>query len=273
MEEAPLPPLYRIAVFTIPEDRSELAELLVEHLSLLPTDGAIQARNLPGVITGEFPGDTAERAVRALAAAGLQAQAVPADAVPHLHPFEVPHHLRWPAEALEICGLSGEVESRIPWGHVDLISVGQVPLDSSRHHTDRQTTVVAAGRHHVPEGDSNARLSPGPEAWIVCSQPDRVLKLDHKKLNYEHLGVNKSESATANFRHFLVELVERASTAYLTPATVAFLAGDLAQRFSFPGSTDLERATLVHLLIRRSRLNSTAPPTPAESKTSLPAAG
>ncbi|RPI91244.1 MAG: hypothetical protein EHM42_00005 [Planctomycetaceae bacterium] len=266
MTQAISPTWYRIAIFAIPEDRSELAEILAKTLSLLPTDAAIQARNLPGLVNGEFPLDAARRATQALAELGLHAEAIPVDQTPHLHPCETPHHLRWPAEGLEICGLSGEVESTVAWPNVEMISVGQVPLESTMHHTDRKTTFVSAGRHHVPEGDSTARLAAGPEAWVVCREPHRVLRLDHKRFNYEGLAERKTESATANFRQFLMELVARAQDAYLTPATMAFLTAEHAQKYSFASVTELERSTLLHLLIRRSGRSAVMPsPNPTAS--------
>ncbi|MCY2967853.1 MAG: hypothetical protein NT069_30200, partial [Planctomycetota bacterium] len=153
------PSLYRIVVFATPEDRLEVASVLRECLSLLPTDAAIQARLLPGVVNGEYPRESAERAAVAISELGPHAEAIPTHLVPVLHPCETPRHLRWPVGELQIVDARGEIEQRIAWDDVELVSVGQVPLDSTRHNTPRSTAVIAAGRHVVPEGNSTSPLA------------------------------------------------------------------------------------------------------------------
>jgi hypothetical protein len=244
------PTLYRIAVFATPDDRTELASVLREQLNLLPTDAAIQARNLPGVLPERLPLAQAQRVSEGIREHGLHAEAFPANSIPELHPCETPHHLRWPAEGLQLCDLQGRVEHTIPWADIELVSLGQISTMAMGPGAIPPIVTVSAGGHPVPHRDTHSRHSSGLEILILSRNPRRVLRLDQKRLNYEFLGDRRSDSAANNIRLFLAELAQLAPGTYLTPATTAFLSHDVLSRYEFGSFEELERRTVLHALIR-----------------------
>jgi len=244
--------MHRVVVFACPSaDRVPLSDILVEHLGLTRTDAAIQARLAPGVIQGEFPEARAKDAATAIQQLGIQARAVSATEIPALHPVERVHHLRWPETGLEIRDAAGTDWETIPWNKIDLVSVGQVPLDSVRHVVARSTTLVSTGRHHTTEAESSAPHSPGLELLLVCRDPFRVLRLEHPHLNYEFLADRRGSGSADNFRLLVTDLLSRAPNAYKTPATQAWLAGESTAAYHFDSAIALERVTQLNLLIHR----------------------
>ncbi|HTI49994.1 MAG TPA: hypothetical protein VL475_03545, partial [Planctomycetaceae bacterium] len=151
---------------------------------------------------------------------------------------------------LEIIELHDREAALVPWNDIDLVSVGQVPQDSARHYISGEGATVRSARRTGPS-TMETPLSPGPEAWILCRNLVRWLRIDHKRMNYEYLGNRKTDSATANFRLFLDDIVARARQAYLTPSTRAFLEHGSVADYSFKTVEDLQRATELHLLIHR----------------------
>jgi hypothetical protein len=246
--------MHRLVVFACSAaDREPLADSLVEHLGLTRTDAAVQARLAPGVIRGEFPEAQAHAAAAAIQQLGLQARVLPSTEVPVLHPLERFHHLRWPETGLEIRDATGTDWETIPWTSLDLVSVGQVPLDSVRHVVARSTTLVSTGRHQTTEAESSVPHSPGLELLLVCRDPFRVLRLEHLHLNYEFLGDRRTSGSAENFRLLITDLLVRAPHAFRTPATQAWLSGESTAAYHFDSPTALERSTQLNLLIHRLR--------------------
>ena len=56
-------------------------------------------------------------------------------------------------------------------------------------------------------------------------------------------------SASRNFRLFIGDIVARSSSAYLPPATRAFLEHGLLRHYEFHDSEELQRYTQFHLLL------------------------
>jgi hypothetical protein len=77
-------------------------------------------------------------------------------------------------------------------------------------------------------------------------------------MNYEYLGSRKTPSATRNFRLFVEDLVQRIPSAYVTPATRAFLEHGPPRHYEFDSTDQLRRYTVFHLLIRLRAENQTA---------------
>jgi hypothetical protein len=241
---------YRVVVFAEPDDPHDLAEVFESVLKMHPTDAMVQARRPPGVLPTPLDREQAERLAGSIVAAGVQAEAVSASELPILEHVPAVHHARCLETGLEIIELHGWEAALVPWDVIDLLSVGQVPQETSRHFSEAQSTSIKAGRRTGPT-TVETPLPPGPEAWIICSNPFRVYRIDHKRMNYEYLGERKTDSATANFQLFINDVVARARRAYLTPATRAFLERGSVGSYSFESSEDLERFTVLHLLIHR----------------------
>jgi hypothetical protein len=109
---------------------------------------------------------------------------------------------------------------------------------------------ISAARRTSP-GPKDILMTPGPSAWFVCKNPDRELRIDHKRMNYEYLGKRKTFSATANFRLFLDDVIARARQAYLTPSTRDYLEHGSVSDYSFDSPEALKQDAILHILIRR----------------------
>jgi hypothetical protein len=240
-------PIFRVAVFAAPEDLHDLGQVLTAVLGMQPIDALVVARHAPGILPDQVPPQKAAALVAAINQIGLHAEIVPAGYLPDFEHCETVHHVRNLDAVLQILGLQGEVEASVPWADIELISVGVVPLEVSKH--DEAPRLISAARHttHQP---LNVSLPAGPELWIVHRDPLRVLRIDHRRMNYESLGESMTDSATANFRLFLDRLIQHATQAYITPSTRAFLEHGPERLYHFDTPAQLQRDTQFHLLIR-----------------------
>lgn len=243
-------PLYRVVVFGAPDDPRELSQVLELTLGMHATDALVHARMAPGVSSLALPREQAERVVAGISAVGLGAEVIADADVPVLTRATVVHHASCLETGLEIIELHGRESALIAWDDVDLLSVGQIPKESSRHYQTSEMMTVTSGRRTGPSAFETP-LTPGPEAWIICTRPFRPYRIDHKRMNYEYLGDRKTDSATNNFRLFIDDIIAHAQRAYLTPATRAYIERGSVADYSFDTAEELQRTTLLHLLIRR----------------------
>lgn len=251
-------PLYRVVVFGTPDDPLDLCQVFETVLGMHATDAMIHARSAPGVIGLSLTREQADRIASGIAEVGLGADVVADADLPALARATIVHHAACLDSGLEIIELHGRDSAIVAWDDIDLLSVGQVPQEHARHYVPSEMVTVKSGRRTGPS-TLETPLSPGPEAWILCARPFRVFRIDHKRMNYEYLRDRKIDSATANFRIFVDDIVARARRAYLTPATRAFLEHGSVADYSFANADGLQRYTILHLLIHR-RFGAT--PTP-----------
>jgi hypothetical protein len=241
---------FRVVVYAAPDDPQELGEALVRVLGLHATDALVLARTAPGPLGDELPRDAAERLAAEISQIGVRAEAIPAGDVPEFKSVLVVHHARCLDTGLEVLGLNAEEKMLIPWGDIDLISVGQVPQEMARHYVTGEMAAMSAARRTSP-GPRDVLMTPGPSAWFVCKNPEQQLRIDHKRMNYEYLGKRKTFSATANFRLFLDDVIARARPADLTPSTRDYLVHGSVTDYSNGSPDDLKHDAILHLLIRQ----------------------
>jgi hypothetical protein len=243
-------PQFRVVVYAAPDDLHELAEILGRELGSHSTDALVQARTVPGALGDELSRETAERLAAEISQIGVRAEAVPAGDVPEFNTVTVVHHARCLDSGLEVLGLNAREQMLVPWNDVDLISVGQVPQETARHYVTGEMATISAARRTTP-GPKDILMTPGPSAWFVCKNPDRQLRIDHKRMNYEYLGKRKTFSATANFRLFLDDVIAKARQAYLTPSTRDYLEHGSVTDYSFASLEALKHDAILHLMIKR----------------------
>ena len=241
---------YRVIVFAAPDDVEELGEVLENVLGLHATDALVLARTAPGPLGEKTTREAAERLAAEIARIGLRAEAVPAGDIPEFTNMVIVHHARCLDTGLDVLGLNAEEKMLIAWNDIELIGVGQVPQETSRHYPAGQMVTVTAARRTVP-GPKDMLQTPGPCAWLVCHNPDCQLRIDHKRMNYEYLGQRKTFSATANFRLFLDDVIAHARAAYLTPSTRDYIEHGSVTDYSFDSPDELKRDAILHLLIHR----------------------
>lgn len=256
MDTTPSDPL-RLVVFARPDDEDALVKVLMDVLHLNRLDARIHAHAVPGVLVDRLSLSQAQQAVRGIRELGVNAIAVPESALPKLEHPEVVHRAACRDTGFEVSGLSGAERLSIAWSDLEVISLGWVPLDKARHFNVESQVVVFSAPHSVEEKVEVTSLY-GAELWMTILGSERVLKLDQDHMNYEYLGKRMADSAVANFRLFLADLVQRARSAYLTPATHAFLRHAHLEQYRFDDSAALKRETLRHVLLHREQLKAAA---------------
>lgn len=231
--QRPAPPRdaagYRVAVFSVPHDRSVLAAALSEALELTGLDARIRAHNLPGILPERLSQSEAARVVDSLRQSGCDADMVLDEQLPDLRHAPKAHHVRCTASALEVLPTTGDELERIPWNRVALISVADVPLDAAHHHAPPRTVMIrGTPRRNDAESTTVVR---GPELWLALVEPFGVLHIDHREMNYEYLGERMTGSATTNFSEFLADVRREAPHAVLTPTAQAFFDHDSVESY------------------------------------------
>src|SRR6185369_9886305 len=225
-------PIVRVAVFAAPDEADDLSRVLSDVLGFHPTDAAIHARGMPGLLPDSLPRAKGERLAAAINGLGLHAECIPAEEIPELDHGQAVHHLRCLESGLEVVGTNGERETVVPWQDIDVICVGVVPQEAAKHYLTGEMATLSAARRTTHLA-LELSLPEGPELWIVCSRPFRVLRVDHKRMNYEYLGERKTDSATVNFPLFLADVLQRIPHVYLTPSTRAFLGHGAERLYRF----------------------------------------
>lgn len=240
---------YRVVVFNKQSELDELTDLFVKTLGSTAIDARVGAKHVPGVLPFHLSCDKAQELAQAVCRLGVHAEAIPQQFIPHLDDAQTVHHVRCTPAGLEVLGLQEETQTLVHWGDVELLGIGQLPLETTVHF-DLNAPRFSAARHtaHQP---LRTLLPDGPEAWIIGRNPGRAFRIDHARMNYETLGAQKTDSATANFRLFVETMVAHVPEAYLTPSTRSYLCGAPAYEYAFESSECLQRYVEFHLLIRQ----------------------
>jgi hypothetical protein len=242
----------RVAVFSKPDDVHELADVLAEELGLHPTDAMHEAHSVPCVLTPRLTSANAERITAAIEQLGLRTEPIPLDELRAFEDLRTVHHLACRVSGLEILDLLGLPAELIPWGDLEVLSVGETPAESSHHQQTSEFAVISSARHI--QDVSTDVMTHTIELWIVCGSPERVYRLDASKQNFESLAEHKTNSMRINMRLLLQRIVRQAPHAHLTPAAREFLDHDKLARFTSP--EQLLNVTQLHLLISH-RISST----------------
>ena len=240
---------HRVVVFAVPDDTESLLSHFQQRLGITSLDAQIRLHGLPGILPDALSSQDAEALVGAIQQLGVDAQVLTAADCPDLGHAATVHHVRCSELALEIVPNPGTTIESIGWDRVGVISVADVPLDGVHHATAPRTVMVRSS----PRKNDAEVTTPlhGVEMWIVCEDPFRALRMDHREMNYEYLGPAISGSGELNFRSFARDLVAHARSAYLTPTARAFLAGAAIDRFRLDSRATHRRLVEYHCVLRR----------------------
>ena len=268
MDNSPSGPAeLRVVVYSKPVSPDLLAAVLQHELRLHHTDALIWARHLPGVLNGTFSEEKAQALVAALARIGVRSRAILADEVPDLRRTTVIHHVRCTDLGLQVIQIDGEPGVLVPWDAIQMVCIGEVPIDVNRHYSAAKWTGISAG-HHFQSAGINLTGAPTCEAWIVSRPPLPVICIDQGYMNYEYLGSRRVDSAASNFHTFIADVTRQATSAKLTESTVAYLSHIKPEMYRFVNREELIRhVTLQALIVRET--NSTVQPQPPTEALSL----
>ncbi len=238
---------YHIVVFAAPDDPHDLAAVLADVLGIHRTDAMIHSRLVPGILPEHLSSDEARRLTAAVNELGLHAECVPTHEIPSFGHGESVHHVRCHAAGVDVFGLRGELEDCVPWNEIELVCVGVVPQETTKHFLTNEMATLSAARRtsHAP---LEVALTAGPELWLVRRNPFHAYRVDHKRMNYEYLGTRKTDSATVNFRLFMDDLLRNVPHAYVTPSTRAFLMHGPERLYQFDTAEHLQRYAEYHYL-------------------------
>lgn len=242
--------VYRLAIFSPVDEPERLSETFQTVLGMHPTDAKIWARHLPGVLHETFTLQDAQALATAIAELGLRVRVIRRDDVPNLHSAERVHHLRCDESGLQLMDVEGHPALQIPWDSIEMICIGEAPLDTTRHYAGERWDGIAGGRRS-PHQPVETTRSTGLEAWITCRSPYPSLRIDHEQMNYEYLGDRCVESATVNFRSLIGDLAERSKNAMLTESTHAYLRHVQPEHYRFKTETELLHYATIQALLAR----------------------
>ncbi len=240
---------YRIVIFTQLKDPHELGRVFAEKLDMHAVDAEIWAHHVPGILNESFSEEQAKELANAIGDLGIQVTAIRRSQIPDLRRAIPAHHVRCEEHGLQVIDLHGKPEALIPWVAVEMICVGEVPLDVARHHAPNMWNGVS-GRNSSHDL-SQAPLASGWEVLVTCRHPYPSLKIEHDRMNYEYLGSRHTVSSESNFRHLLSDLTGSATQALVTESTQSFLQRNHPGKHHFKSQSELiHYATLSALLAR-----------------------
>lgn len=251
---------YRLAIYSQIKDPHVLSAVFQSVLKVHPTDAIVWARHVPGVLNESFTVRQAQELASAIQAQGFRARAIQRDQVPNLRQAIAVHHARCEMNGLQLIELHGMPEILIPWSAIQMICVGEVPIEISRHFPAGPFSGLSASHHyHPPQID--VPLTPSLKLLITCGQFLPNIRIDHERMNYEYLGSRRVESATSNFQQFIQDLATRATSAQLTGSTRAYMNHEQPESYRFKSPDEfLQYATLEATLAREPLLESDSNP-------------
>jgi len=248
---------YRVVVFATAEDPHQFRDLLVEQLGMHPTDAMILVHATPGILPERLDQAAAEKLAAAIVGMGVTAEVISREDIPDLVHSKHVHNVRLLEEGLEVLSAGGNQEALVPWDEVELLSVGQIPGNSTRHYFFDNDVLTASRRRYIApdelEGASTMVL------WVLSKFYRQGFRLEKTHMNFSDLGSRMTTSASQNFHLFVQEIAARSPQAFLTPATQTYLGHGTLRHLQFGSEEELQQYTAFHLLRQdRLRRNETA---------------
>lgn len=256
-------PRYRLVVFDPIDIESEapaVRDLFCQVTALHPADAMLWIAKAPGI----WPHALTEEQTRALLDGlydlKVAAEAWLVDKFPDLNPIRTIHDAACLPEGFRVKGLRGEPTHWVPWDKLELICAGRIETEDefrAIRPPNWPAAAVAAFRAmtlrnpHPFERKARAMRVPRDPvgALILIRKDPRVaFRVIENQMNYASLGARLSPSAAVNFPLFLAEIVARASQAYLTPSTRAFLKHEDPSEYTFPSANALAEYANLRLL-------------------------
>lgn len=241
---------YRLVFFDAPDDPQAARDLICEVTGLHPTDAMQWLARAPGVWPKPLSEDEVRKLLDGLYDLEVAAEAWRLDLLPKLSPARTIHSADCLPEGLRAGGLRGEPTHWVPWDKVELIAAGRIMLEDEFRDVSPPPWVnaVATGLNAllrrpqiVARRQRAMRIPHDPvgEVIIVRKEPRLALRVVESKMNYAYLGDRLQAKASENFPLFLADLRDRATEAYVTDSTTAFLDDGDPERYEFPTSQAL----------------------------------
>lgn len=246
---------FRIVVFSVPDDLESLAQTLMTLPQMDIATARLQTHLLPGIIPHSYDQNTAVGVAEGIERCGGKATAVPAEDVPDLTHAHPTHHVRLTDHSLEAMDTSDKLQS-CPWSAISVISVGILPSSAPpRFHSP---SALSGGSAHR-SWNSGTRIASKrrPEAFLVLTDGQPALTMASDEMNYEYLGDRLSTSSSANFKLLIQDMISRATRAWITPSTLAFLEHTPVPRSEFRSHEEFRRYTEFQALLSHRQMKQT----------------
>ena len=247
------PQTYRLVIFDEIDEPAfqEARDLFCKVIGIHPTDATQWLRRTPG--TWPYPLDEAKTRLLldGLYDIAVAAEAWQVDRFPNLGTPRSIHRAACLDDGLRIEGLRGEPTHWIPWDKVELICAGRIGISDEFRSTNppRWPSAIVTGIRAIAlraprPNDRRSRSQRIPrdplgEVIVVRRDPRLAFRFHEDQMNYAYLGDRLAESSAENFPVFLADLCGRATCAYITPSTQAFLNDGDPAEFEFPSSQSL----------------------------------
>ena len=232
---------FHVVVLTAVPDPEQLADRLMVLPGMDRATAKMQSRLMPGIIPYAYEQQVAMGMASDIKELGANAFAVAATDLPNLIHAHQTHHVKIHSAALEAIDTSDKSQM-CRWDQISVISVGVLASDSpSRFRA--APTIANGSSHKIWNEGKKIGGKPRPEALLILSDGQPAISMASDEMNYEDLGDRITTASAANFRLLLQQIVTHATSAWLTPSTLAFLEQASAVRMDFRSRDDFRRYT------------------------------
>lgn len=260
MDRAEVP--YRLVVFDALDDPPAVRDLFARVTGAHPVDAMQWVARVPGVWPKLLDESQARQLLDGLYDLKVAAEAWRVDAFPDIARPRTIHEASCLAGGFRVTGLRGEPTHWVPWDRIELICAGRIDAEDEVRevhppgwiHAISTGFRAATGRSpRTPRRLRSSRTPRDPvgEVIVVRRDPRVAFRIVENQMNYGYLGDRLRPSAAENFPKLLADLQLLATSAYLTPSTLALLNGDDPEDPDgepFPSSQSLVDHATIQLL-------------------------
>lgn len=236
------------------QDRAGARDCLSAVLGVNKIDAMVKARQAYGILAEDIGEGQAQELASALGNFGIEAEAVTVAELPDPIPGAVVHNADAIERGLVIQGLYGKEQGTVPWDRVSVVSVGSIHQERRAEHTHGDAFMPVGrdtGGQVRPSIPHLRYTQPPPElrVHVLTAEPIYELRFTEHKMNYDYLGARLQPNAAANFRLFVLDLVELSQRARVTDSVRSFLERQRPPRHEFRDEDAFTRYNRWHLCL------------------------
>lgn len=213
---------HQLVIFSCSDGPHEVGELLKEKLRIHPTAATVWSHHIPGILNESFGRKQACELEAAIRALGAHVKVIQRNQIPDLRRPVLILDARCEPGALEVTDAQKAAEIMIPWAAVEMLCLGDVAIGNK--HCDAECDELA-NTEGVASSERDQHQSPTHrlELLISCKAPYPHLRAHHHRRKHEYLGLRRAAWSRIDFRRFLNDVIQHATSAMLTESTRDFL--------------------------------------------------
>jgi hypothetical protein len=213
---------HQLVIFSCSNGPHEVGELLKEELRIHPTAVTNWSHHIPGILNESFGRKQACELEAAIRGLGAHVRVIRRDQIPDLRRPVPILDARCEPTVLEVTDAQHAAEIMIPWAAVEMLCVGDVAIDDGHCCTGYDEPANTKGVD-ISENDRHQSTTHRLELLISCKAPYPHLRAHHHRRKHEYLGLRRAAWSRIDFRRFLNDLIQHATSAMITESTRDFL--------------------------------------------------